>query len=53
LEWCCNAIETLCESNGSNVAKLRSLNVIHVLEAEVTVLPSDNRFKRDALVQLR
>jgi hypothetical protein len=37
LSECCHAIEKLCERNASNVAMLKSLNIIHVLHHEVTV----------------
>ena len=37
LYFCCTAISELCESNASNASKLKSLNIIHVLEHEVTV----------------
>jgi hypothetical protein len=52
LEKCCETIKTICESNAANKAKLNSLNCVDVLRNEVTVLPSDNRYKRGALSAL-
>ena len=40
LVQCCWAIEKLCELNASNVSKLKSLNIIHELQHEVTVYVS-------------
>ena len=51
-EYCCRAIEKLCESYASNVAKLKSLNIIQVLKHEVTVTVPYNAKDR-AIVVLR
>jgi hypothetical protein len=53
LERCCWAIRFLSKGNAANKAKFNALNTIHILEVEVTALPNDNGYKRDALKQLR
>jgi hypothetical protein len=53
LQQCCYAIRWLSEGNAANKAKFNALNTIHILEVEVTVMPNDDAYKRDALKQLR